>query len=260
MDTELLTKYNPQLRRSDPIEYEGVLLYPVMYKNNEEYNLFVRCLTYNPIYYEDVELSALPRLYFITSVLKENFEVANPLRKAFFTELCGLLKLVLRDQEFDFVITPAHQYALLIHTSQDALINAKKFEDMRRIILLQNDTYYEDRYIHPDILRWIEEQKEHERKHRSQKYVETPEDCVETLMLSFKQPDEHFVDDMSIRRVNRMHEKILNREIYKAQIHGAFSGMVEFKESPISWAVTRPKQNDFDKYLRELHPDGSPAL
>ena len=79
-------------------------------------------------------------------------------------------------------------------------------------------------------------------------------------MIGLNQPDEHFVDNMTIRRVNRMREKILNQEVYKAQIQGSMSGMVTFKESPISWAVTRPRQSDFDKYLRELHPDGAPAL
>lgn len=264
MDTELLFKYNRQLRRSDPIEYQGIRLYPVLYKDNEMYNMFIRCLTYNPIYFEDVALSSLPRLYFITSVLNENFEQANPLRKAFFSELCGLLKLVLREQEFDFVSAPANQIALSVCIDKDngtkVQINAKKFEEMRRIILLQNDTYCEDRYIHPDILRWIEEQKERERKHTSQKYVETPEDLVETLMMGLHQTDEHFVDDMSIRRVNRVREKILNQEVYNAQMIGSMSGMVKFKESPVSWAVTRPKQTDFDKYLRELHPEGAPTL
>lgn len=255
MDTELLFKYNNQLRHSDPIEFHGILLYPVLYKDNDAYNIFVRCLTYNPIYYEDVELSSLPRLYFITSVLKEDIRKVNPLRKAFFTELCGIMKLVLREQTFEFAPTPGGQFALEVTSGQNkVLITAKKFDEMRRIILLQNDTYCEERYIHPDILRWIEEQKTNERKHTSEKYVETPEDCVEVLMLKMHNPDEHFLDNMAIRRVNRLHEKILNEQVFDAQIHGQFSGMVTFKEEPVSWAVTRPKQSDFDKYLKELKP------
>lgn len=264
MDTELIFKYNRQLRRSEPIEYCGIQLYPVLYQDSETYNMFIHCLTYNPIYYEDAALSSLPRLYFITSVFKEDPEHTHPLRKAFFSELCGLLKLVLHEQEFNFQETPSNQIALSVCVDKDknnwVQINAKKFEEIRRIILLQNDTYYDDKYVHPDILRWIEEQKAHERKHSSEKYIETPEDVTETLMMGLNQTDEHFIDTMSIRRVNRMREKILNREVYNAQMIGSMSGMVKFKESPTSWAVTRPKQSDFDKYLRELHPDGAPAL
>lgn len=255
MDTELLFKYNFQLRHSDPIEFNGVMLYPVLYKDSDVYNMFVRCLTYNPIYYEDVELSSLPRLYFITSVLNEDITKVNPLRKAFLTELCGILKLVLRDQVFEFVPTAGKQFALEIVSGQNKVrINAKKFDEMRSIILLQNDTYCEERYIHPDILRWIEEQKINEKKHTSEKYVETPEDCVEVLMLEMHNSDEHFLDNMTIRRVNRLHEKALNRQVFDAQIHGQMSGMVTFKEEPVSWAVTKPKQSDFDKYLKELKP------
>ena len=166
MDTELILKYNLELRKSLPIECHGVLLYPVLYKDKEAYDMFIHALTYNPIYFQDIELSTLPRLYFITSVLKEPQETAHPLRRAFISELCGLLSFVLREQEFDFRVQPSGQIGLVIfkdkeHTSE-VEINANKFEDIRKIILLQNDTFCEDRYIHPDILRWIEEQKEHE--------------------------------------------------------------------------------------------------
>lgn len=256
MDTELIQKYNLELRKSLPIEFEGILLYPVLYKDKEAYDIFVKALVYNPIYYQDVELSSLPRLYFITSVLREDFEQVNPLRKAFFSEFCGLLKLVLQDQEFDFVTTPSSQIALSICINKanntKVQINAKKFEEIRRIILLQNDTFCEDRYIHPDILRWIEEQKELEKKRSSKNYIETTEDQVEVMMLTFCNPDESFLDNMSIRRVNRLNEKTLDRQIYNAQINGAMSGFVKFKEEPVSWAVTKPKQTDFDKYLKEL--------
>lgn len=264
MDTELILKYNLELRKSLPIECHGVLLYPVLYKDKEAYDMFIHVLTYNPIYFQDVELSTLPRLYFITSVLKEPQETAHPLRRAFISELCGLLSFVLREQEFDFRIQPSGQIGLVIfkdkeHTSE-VEINANKFEDIRKIILLQNDTFCEDRYIHPDILRWIEEQKEHERKHSAKKYIDTTEDQVEAMMITFGNPDEKFLDDMTIRRVNRLYEKAMDKPIFEAQMNGAMSGMVKFKESPTSWAVTKPKQTDFDKYLRELHPDGAPAI
>ena len=171
MDTELIQKYNLELRKSLPIEFEGIVLHPVLYKDKEAYDIFVKALVYNPIYYQDVELSSLPRLYFITSVLNENFDKVNPLRKALFSELCGLLQLILQDQEFDFVATPTNQIALSVcidkFNGTKSQVNAKKFEEMRRIILLQNDTFCEDRYIHPDILRWIEEQKELEKKRSS---------------------------------------------------------------------------------------------
>lgn len=264
MDTELILKHNLELRKSLPIECNGVLLYPVLYKNKEAYDMFVHVLTYNPIYFQDVELSTLPRLYFITSVLKESQETVHPLRKAFISELCGLLSFVLREQEWEFKAFSSGHIGLIIYKDKEHTssvdINATKFEEMRKIILLQNDTFCEDQYIHPDILRWIEEQKEYERKHNSKKYIETTEDQVEAMMITFGNPNESFLDDLTIRRVNRLYEKAMDKPIFEAQITGAMSGMVKFKESPTSWAVTKPKQTDFDKYLRELHPDGAPAI
>lgn len=262
MDTELVRKYNYQLRHSSPIDYNGIKLYPVLFRDYESYNMFIHCLTYDPIYYNDAILSSLPRLYFLTSVLSEDYDKVDPFRKALFTEMCGLLKLILRDQELNFVMSPSHYYLLSIKKEggEDVVqINAKKFDEVRKIILLQNDTYCEDKYVHPDILRWIEQQKEHERKHSSNKYFETTEDVLETLMVGLGRTDEEFIDDMSIRRVNRIREKILNKEVYNAQLIGSMSGFVKFKEAPVSWAVTRPKQSDFDKYLMELRSNSLPT-
>lgn len=256
MDTELIYKYEEELANSDPITVHGVTLYPVLWKDRKLYASFVQCLTYNPIYYQDAALSSLPRLYFITSIVTDASPQKDPLRSILITQLQGILQLVLREQRFELTEMPSKQIGLKVFTDagEVVVINAKKFDEIRRVILLQNDTYCEERYIHPDILRWIETQKENERKHTSEKYIETSEDKKEVLMMIMHSTDEHLLDNMSIRRVNRLHEKELNRQVFEAQLNGSMSGFVQFKESPVSWAVTRPKQSDFDKYLQELKP------
>ena len=71
-------------------------------------------------------------------------------------------------------------------------------------------------------------------------------------MITFQNTDEHFLDNMSIRRVDRLVSKVINRELYNAQMIGSMSGMVKFKEDPVSWVTTKFAQSDFDKYLKEL--------
>lgn len=256
MEDELIAKYNKQLRESAPIEFEGIDIYPVMFKDYDNYLGFVRCLLYNPLYYPDARLSSLPRLYFITSVLSEKEQNTDPQRTAIVLGLYGLLGLVLKDSSFEFKDTGQGYCLLQIRSSKvpdkAVTVNAKQFEILRKIILIQNDTYFNDEYVHPDIVKWIEEQKERERRHKNKNTTETIEDRIEALMVSMNIPDEHFLDEMSIRRVNRLTEKVLSREVYIAQMIGSMSGMVKFKEDPVSWAVTKRRHTDFEKYLKEL--------
>lgn len=259
MNEELLLKYNRQLSRSEPITYEGVCLYPVKFRDYEIYQTYAHCLVLNPIYYPDMTLSTLPRLYFLTEIFKhvedKEYAEAHPKLRRYVIELYGILTLVLREQKFGFEPNSSGMFCLKVYNGADnensIVINAKKFDTMREIILLQNNTFYDDTYIHPDIQKWIEVQKEAEQR-KNKGITETLEDKIEALMLEMKEPNESFLDDMSIRRVERLLEKTVNRELYQAQLAGMMSGMVKFDTQPTSWITTKPKQTDFERYLKEL--------
>lgn len=258
MNNELVLKYNRELSRSEPIIYEGVKIYPVKFKNYTIYTTYAHCLIYDPIYYHDMTLSTLPRLYFLTEIFRHiddnEFQLAHPELKKFILELYGILSLTLHEQKFQFEPNEAGMFCLRIddENGEPHIINAKKFDLMREIILIQNNTFYDDEYIHPDIQKWIAEQKTAERK-RKKEYPETNEDRIEALMLEFGITDETFLDELTIRRVERLLEKLSSREVYQAQLSGMMSGMVQFKEQPTSWFVTKPRQTDFERYLKELH-------
>lgn len=261
MDKDLIIRYNKELRTESAINIHGITIHPVLYKDYDNYHSFVGCLLYNPVYYKDIELSSLPRLYFLTSILNdikdENIEdiAGHQQRRTLFVQLYGLLRLVLKDQPFYFDETSkgSSYFALKVKTKDgDITINAKKFEQLREIILIQNNTYYDDEYIHPDILKWIEEQKKIDAKRESKNSFTTVEDRLEALMIEFNTTDEHYFDNKTIRRVDRLISKITDRELYVAQMTGSMSGMVKFKESPVSWVSTKLPQSDFDKYLKEL--------
>ncbi|MCM1333457.1 MAG: hypothetical protein NC084_06220 [Bacteroides sp.] len=259
MNRDLIARYGRELAYAAPIEYEHILFYPVKFKNLTLYQSLIPCLLFNPIYYPDMELSSLPRLYFLTECLRhsnnEAFAAQHPEFHALLFKTIGLLSLVLGDQQFDFVETASGRYVIQVQDRNDPniiyTINSKQFDTIREIILIQNDTFYDDEYVHPDIQKWIDEQKAAEIK-RSKATPETIEDKIEALMLEFHQIDEHFLDEMTIRHVNRLFEKMTRRESYNAQITGMMSGMVKFKDDPISWVATQPRRTDLEQYLKEL--------
>lgn len=261
MNVDLILKYDVELSRSLPIIYEGINIYPVLFKDKREYDLCITALTFNPIYYPDPELSSLPRLYFITSLFgnadNSEFVINNQKIYGLLISLYALLRMVLRDQKFEFIPNESGRYCLYVYPEGEeanpVVFNSKKFDALREIILIQNDTDYDDEYVHPDIKKWIEEQKKAEQRNQKTKTISTIEDQIESMMIEFKNPDESFLNNMTIRRVNKLYEKIVNREIYNAQMSGMMSGMVQFKEQPISWTVTKSRQTDFEKYLKPLN-------
>lgn len=260
MNKELILKYDTELSRSLPIEYEGIKIYPVLFKDKKQYDLYVGSLLYNPVYYQDIELSSLPRLYFLTEMLNhkddEQFILQHSTIYTLLISLFSILKLSLREQHFEFIANKSGRYCLGVFINGEGnppvIINAKKFEYMRELILILNNTDYDDTYIHPDIQKWIEEQKRAEQKKIGDSTFSSPEDKIEAMMIEFKNPDESFLDNMTIRRVDKLYEKIINRELYNAQMSGMMSGMVTFKEQPTSWTFTKPHQTDFEKYLKPL--------
>lgn len=262
MERDIILKYNKELRTSAPILYEGIQLYPVRYKHYDEFKSLIGCLLINPIYSDDSTINSLPRLYFLTNCLccNRKQDTSTPqfqAQKARILQIFGLLKLVFReDQSFDFTETKSGRMALRVWNNncpeKSVVINAKKFEPMREIILVQNNVAYDDTYIHPDILRYIETTKQKESSTKKSTVFETMEDKVEALMLKFNQPNDDFLNEMTIRRVERLVAKIIDEGIYNAQMYGSMSGMVKFKESPTHWMSTKLHQSDFDKYLKEL--------
>lgn len=262
-EKDITLKYNKQLCDSSPIEYEGVTLYPIKYKDFDFYQNVIQCLLYNPVYFPDLTLSSLPRLYFLTSIKKEydegkSLNSDDGLRTILYTQLVALLSMVFGEkQKLSIDRLPSGYYGLSIRNEdkpdQPIIINARQFEEMREIILVENDTFYNDEYVHPDILKEIETQKEIESRRRKNRAYETREDRNEALMLEYHTIDDHFFDEVTIRRVQRLLSKISSREIYKAQITGAMSGLITFKEDPVSWISTTPRQTDFEKYFTPLH-------
>lgn len=248
---EIEKQYEYQFLRSEPIEYKGVILHPILCDKVIEAYASVYCLLYDPLRYDSL-ISTLPRLYFLSDILNYKDDVEyilnNKMLLQLFSQLQFLLNLVLKDQEYRFVCSKNRWYIEVKQASGEVVnIKAKDFEVIRKIILHQNGIDYDDTFIHEDIRQWIAEQESVEKNNET-----TIEDYMEAFMLQMGSCDMEAFKKVPLRRFNRIIEKTLARENYKIQMTASMSGFVTFKGKIDHWISVNKKNSIYDKYFKEL--------
>lgn len=248
--------YNTQFLWDEPVEYKGITLYPVTCKDIQDFFSCVNCLLYDPLRYNSM-ISTLPRLYFITDILNHQddaeYIMQNEFLFAMFICFQKLLKLILgENQEFNFMENKGKWYLQIIKHNEgidDISINvrAKDFDVLREIILHQNGVDYDDTFIHEDIRKWIEEQESLDESSQS-----TIEDYMEAFMMQIGSCNIETYKKVTIRRFNRIVDKILSRENYNIQKTASMSGFVTFKGKIDHWLSTNHKNKTYEKYFKEV--------
>lgn len=231
-----------------------IKIYPIMYEQNWEFTIGIQCLLTDTMDYFNIEYATLPRLYFITEVLKhyddENWICNNKIIVELYNCLLILLDLVFKDQPHCFVLIN-NNLGIRVYTDETKNffvdINSKKFEDIRQIILHQNGYDYSDEFIHNDIKKYIYEQEK-----ASDDEVITSEDNMDCVMIEMKIYDENILAKMSMRRFNRFLTKIISRDSWKIQTTASLSGMVTFKEKIPFWLVNQTKKSRLEKYFKNI--------
>ena len=255
---EIEELYGKNFRQNKPVVWKDYIkIYPVSFKDIEEFSYAINCLLYDPMDYEDFTLATLPRLYFLTSILEyeylqdEEKYMNEPFRVALSMQLKLLLKMVLQDQDYVFIKSGKYWKIRVHFDSSDTDIdedyidiNSSDFEEFRLIVLLQNAINFSDDFVHNDIKEYIE----NENKNNS--IVVTFEDKKEIVMVDLHVCDEEMIDKMTIRRVNRICNKVLSREAYVMQETASMSGFVTFKNEPIAW-YGKSETDIYDRYFKK---------
>lgn len=247
---EIESTYSRELLWGLPVKYKGIDIHPVKCEHLHEFYYSVYCLLYNPLRYIG-EISTLPRLYFLTDIINhfsdQDYLSQNTLLLQMFIQLRKILELVLHDQIFDFEQKNNKWFLYIVSDGQQININAREFENIRRIILVQNGMEYDDTFIHDDILNWIAKQEKNEKSPTA-----TIEDHIEAFIMETGQIDEDGIKKLSIRRFNRILGKIIARENYTIQATASMSGFVTFKGKIDHWLTVNKKNSIYDKYFNEL--------
>lgn len=110
------------------------------------------------------------------------------------------------------------------------------FEDLRRILILQNDIDFDvDEFINMDTVKALEKAKEFEAKKNKEK--SDIEDYIDSFIIQMKVPEE-YVSNLTIRKFWRYIKRINKHEEYQACRSGEMSGMVTFKEPLPHWMTS----------------------
>ncbi len=255
-NTEIETFYSHELRKNSSILWkEKIKLFPVTFDDIDEFSSAIECLIYDPMNYEDIRIATLPRLYFLTSIAEYEYTnnvdefIKNKFRSALYMKFKLLLQMVLKEQEYDFVKKNKYWQIRLYSDNQKTDyvdVNSNDFEELRKLILLQNGCSYSDEFVHNDIKKYIQEENDADKNN----IAITFEEKKEIVMLDLHIQDESIIDTMTIRRVNRICDKVLLRENYVMQTTASMSGMVTFKKQPTAW-YGKSHENVYDKYFKQ---------
>lgn len=244
-------KYSYSLMFSEPIVFKQYLsVCPIFFGQYHLYKAGIASLLYAPLSYPDAALSVLPRLYFLTNILNYQNDItyltAHQDLLRLFESLKIILTLSLKDQPCTFVKTGAHWFLRVQPTEEMQKsegcpphidIRGKDFDALREIILNQNGVEYSDEFLHEDVRRRMAE----DEKLLGPQEVITDEACMEGVMLDLGICDEQELKKLSMRRYNRLAEKVIARESYNNQAVAAMSGWVKFESQPRHWLAPADK-------------------
>lgn len=230
----------PYLLFNDPVPYADMMLYPVrMDKIIDfqicQYSITIRKNSVFPIK-QILKMSYFEFLMYCF----ENYDLAKEYNIRFLPHLYKyafqLFILVFKDQLVDV----DEQTGLF--KVNNTLITPEIFDDLRRIIIIQNGIDFNiDEFIHYDTQKDLEEAKEKLNK-SNEKY--TIEDYIDSYKVAMKATDEE-IKDMTIRKFWRYIRRINAREDYTIAKTGEMSGMVSFKKPLTHWMAS---SDNIDKY------------
>lgn len=118
----------------------------------------------------------------------------------------------------------------------DLLITNEIFDDLRKIIMIQNDIDFDiDEFMNIDTIKALEKAREFEAKKNKEK--SDIEDYIDSLIVDLKVTEE-YVSELTIRKFWRYIKRINKHEEYQSCRSAQMSGMVTFKEPIQHWMTS----------------------
>lgn len=233
--------FNREIKYNDYIT-----LYPIRMK---DILIFQQCQTAlilrKDSIFQEKEIIKMQYLDFIKYAYK-NYSLAQqynlPFLPMYYDYILQLLKIacgegskIVYDQNnLDFAIN-------------DFFITSDVFDELHRIILIQNDIDFDlDEFMNIDTLKSLEKAKEFEAK--KNKESADIEDYIDSLVVALK-VTEDYVSNLTIRKFWRYIKRINKHEEYQSCRSAQMSGMVTFKE-PIQHWMTSIEVTDKYKDLK----------
>ena len=211
--------YDKNLVFDLPVEYKGLKIYPVLMKNYYEFHFLVQSIIMEKNSIPDVSIITMTYLEYLYRFTKKETPYA-----LFFQELLAMVlkidskKIILK---FNDNLKPIF---IVDGTSYDS----DDFDQIKLIICEQNMVEIPDETIQKEIRDKMEEARKIKAK-ASQTKMGSLEDLVVAVLVSTSLK----IDDiynLSIRKFNKIIERLDHKLHYQIYLTASMSGMVKFKD------------------------------
>lgn len=222
--------YNKEVKYND-----SITLYPIKMKNIIEFQQYQMALTLRKdAIFQDKQIIKMGYLEFIKYACR-NDELAQkynmPLLPFYYDFIIGILQLTCGED-----VEIKYNTSTLDFSINDFLVTDEVFDDLRKIIIIQNDIDFDiDEFMNIDTVKALEKAREFEAKKNKEKA--DIEDYIDSIIIGLKVTEE-YVSNLTIRKFWRYIKRINKHEEYEACRSGQMSGMVTFKEPIQHWMTS----------------------
>ena len=226
----------PYLIYNKEIKYnEHITLYPIKMKDIITFQQYQMALTLRKdAIFQDKQIIKMGYLEFIKYACRNN-DLAQkydmPLLPFYYDFVIGVLQLTCGED-----VKIKYNTSTLDFSVNDFTVTDEVFDDLRKIIIIQNDIDFDiDEFINIDTVKALEKAREFESKKNKEKA--DIEDYIDSLIISLKVTEE-YISNLTIRKFWRYIKRINKHEEYEACRSGQMSGMVTFKEPIQHWMTS----------------------
>lgn len=219
-----------------PIKYDDhITLYPVKMGNFLEFQMFQNAITVRKdSIFQRKEVIKMGYFDFIKQVALKAEKYQNsdlPFLSLYYSFILSMLPKICGEESR--VEYNNHTLDLYINGE---LITNEIFDDMRRIIIIQNDIDFDiDEFMNIDTVKALEKAREFEAK--KNKETSDIEDYIDSLVIELRTTNE-YVMNLTVRKFWRYIKRVNKHEQYEACLNGQMSGMATFKESIEHWMTS----------------------
>ena len=220
---EILSNYYDELTFDDPIDYKGLLLYPVSIRKINKFLQSSSVLRIQKEYIPDKEIIKMSYLkVLMTNIDKEKEEYGESLTFDLLA-LCFMICMRIEEISIRLFMDEDGKAKLILN---DVEINENDFDYLRKLILYQNLPNYDDELMNPDLKNDLEQA---DKIKNGGEETEDFEHLIANLVIGTGMNIDD-VKNLSIRKfyiIGQVMDRKLHYSIYK---QASVGGFVEFKQ------------------------------
>ena len=220
---EIYKNYYEELTFDDPIDYKGLLLYPVSIRKINKFLQSSSVLRIQKEYIPDKEIIKMSYLKFLmTNIDKEKGEYGESLTFDLLA-LCFMICMRIEEISIRLFIDEDGKAKLILN---DVEIDENEFDYLRKLILYQNLPNYDDELMNPDLKNDLEQA---DKIKNGGEETEDFEHLIANLVIGTGMNIDD-VKNLPIRKfyiIGQVMDRKLHYSIYK---QASVGGFVEFKQ------------------------------